>query len=47
MKCKDPVLKLRMAKEQTPEMCLKAVKKNGYALEYVKEQTPKICLRSC
>ena len=27
MKCKDPVLKLRMAKEQTPEMCLEAVKR--------------------
>ena len=26
MKCKDPVLKLIMAKEQTPEMCLEAVK---------------------
>ena len=46
MKCKDPVLKLRMAKEQTPEMCLEAVKQNGYTLKYVKEQTPEICLEA-
>ena len=29
---------------QTPEICLIAVKKNGFALEYVREQTPEICL---
>jgi hypothetical protein len=26
-------------KEQTPEVCLKAVEADGYALRYVKEQT--------
>ena len=46
MKCKDPVLKLRMTKEQTPEICLEAVKQNGRALELVKEQTPEICLKA-
>lgn len=30
--------------EQTPELCLIAVKQDGKALEYVKEQTPEICL---
>ena len=44
MKCKDPVLKLIMAKEQTPEMCLEAVKRNGEALSYIKEQTSEMCL---
>ena len=46
MKCKDPVLKLRMTKEQTPEICLEAVKQYGLALQYVKEQTPEICLKA-
>ena len=27
MKCKDPILKLRMAKEQTPEICLEVKKR--------------------
>jgi hypothetical protein len=31
-------------KEQTPEMCLAAVKQDGHALEYVREQTPEICM---
>lgn len=29
---------------QTPELCLAAVQKNGFVLEFVKEQTPEICL---
>ena len=29
---------------QTPEICLEAVKKNEYELLFVKEQTPEICL---
>ena len=33
-------------KEQTPEICIKAVKKDGYALEYVIEQTPEICIEA-
>ena len=28
---------LRFVKEQTPEICLEAVKQNGMALRYVKE----------
>ncbi|MBQ3423162.1 MAG: DUF4116 domain-containing protein, partial [Romboutsia sp.] len=31
-------------KEQTEELCLEAVRRNGLLLEYVREQTPKICL---
>ena len=31
---------------QTPEICLEAVKQNGYALQYVKEQTLEICLEA-
>ena len=27
-----------------PEVCLAAVKQDGYALKYVKEQTPEICM---
>ena len=34
------------AKEQTPEMCLEAVKQYSFALQYVKEQTPEICLKA-
>jgi len=30
--------------DQTPEICLAAVKQNGCALKYVIEQTPEICL---
>ena len=29
---------------QDPEICLAAVKHDGYALQYVKKQTPKICI---
>lgn len=37
---------LQYVKEQTTELCLEAVKKNGYALEYVKDQTPEVCLEA-
>ena len=30
-------------KEQTPELCLEAVKKYGASLEYIKEQSDDIC----
>lgn len=30
--------------EQPPEICLTAVRQDGYALQSVKEQTPEICL---
>ena len=33
-----------LSKNQTPDICLAAVKQDGYALQYVKEQTPDICL---
>ena len=26
--------------------CLKAVERNGYALQYVKDQTPEVCLKA-
>ena len=29
---------------QTPELCIAAAQRNGYALAYVKEQTPELCL---
>ena len=35
---------MQYVKEQTEEICLSAVKNNGYALQYVKEQTGEICL---
>ncbi len=31
-------------KEQTPELCMAAVKRDGEVLKYVKEQTPEICM---
>jgi len=34
---------LEYVKNQTPEICLVAVKHKGYALQFVKEQTPEIC----
>ena len=37
---------LRYIKNQTPEICLEAVKQNGRALIYVKNQTPEICLEA-
>lgn len=33
-------------KEQTPEICLEAVRQDGNALAYVKEQTPEICIEA-
>lgn len=32
------------AKNQTEEMCLKAVQQSGCALQYIEEQTPELCL---
>jgi hypothetical protein len=29
--------------EQTPEICLEAIRMDGMALRYVEEQTPEIC----
>ena len=31
-------------KEQTPDICMAAVRQNGLALQFVKEQTPDICM---
>jgi hypothetical protein len=36
--------RLKFFREQTPEVCLEAVRQNGNALAYVKEQTLEICL---
>ena len=33
---------LGLIENQTPELCMAAVKQNGYALECVKEQTPEL-----
>jgi hypothetical protein len=35
---------LQYIKDQTPEMCLSAVKRFGFALSHVKDQTDEICL---
>jgi hypothetical protein len=37
---------LQFVKEQTPEICMKAVKQNGLALQFFKEQTPEICVEA-
>ena len=37
---------LKYVKEQTPELCLEAVKSVGYSLEYVIHQTPEICIEA-
>lgn len=37
---------LHYVSEQTPELCLAAVKQNGEALKYVNEQEPEICLEA-
>lgn len=34
------------SKYQTNELCMTAVKQNGWALRYVEEQTPEICLEA-
>jgi hypothetical protein len=36
----------KYVKKQTPELCLEAVKQNGYALYYVKKQAPELCLEA-
>src|SRR4030042_1057957 len=33
-------------RDQTPKLCLEAVKQNGDALRYVRDQTPKLCLEA-
>ena len=41
----DPKMSVNVAiKEQSPEICMAAVKRNGHALQFVKEQTPELCL---
>ena len=35
---------LSYIKYQTPEACIKALKKNGYSLQFIKEQTRELCL---
>jgi len=37
------MLGFKFVKEQTPELCLAAVKNYGRVFKYVKEQTPEIC----
>ena len=37
---KDLLYYLKYKNEQTPEICLEAVKQDGWALEFVIEQTP-------
>ena len=37
-------LNLQYINNQTEEICLAAVKQNGYALEFIKNQTEEICL---
>ena len=37
-------LMLREVKEQTPEICMEAVRQNSWALQYVREQTEEMCL---
>lgn len=37
---------LKYLKEQTEEICLRAVQQNGNALEYVKKQTEEICMEA-
>ncbi|MFW6015494.1 MAG: DUF4116 domain-containing protein [bacterium] len=39
-------LDLSGIKEQTPELCMIAVKQDGRALKYVKSQTPEICMEA-
>lgn len=37
------LLKRYKAENQFPELCLEAVKQNGYALQYVENQTTELC----
>jgi hypothetical protein len=45
LQIKNPIMKLKLV-EQTPELCLEAVKQDGMALQSVKKQTPKLCLEA-
>ena len=44
MAVRENPLNLEFVKNQTPKICLEAVKQYGLALQYVKEQTYEICL---
>ena len=35
---------IRHIKNQTPEVCLAAIRQVGYAIKYIKNQTPELCL---
>lgn len=35
---------LQYVKEQTPEICMAAIKQSEWALKYVKEQTSELCM---
>ena len=37
---------IRICKEQSLEICMEAVKQNGFAFRYVKDQTPEICIEA-
>jgi hypothetical protein len=37
---------LRYVKNQTPELCLEALRQDGYSIRYVKNQTPELCLEA-
>ncbi|MEF9923017.1 MAG: DUF4116 domain-containing protein, partial [Muribaculaceae bacterium] len=37
---------LQYVKDQTLEICIEAMKSNGYALQYVKDQTLEICIEA-
>lgn len=37
---------LKYIEDQTPEICLAAVRRHGCALQYVKRQTPEICMEA-
>ena len=42
----NPQLKKVNEIYRTKELCLEAVRNNGFALRFVKEQTPEICLEA-
>jgi len=35
---------VELTKKQTPEICLAAVKQDGFSLKFIEKQTPEICL---
>ena len=43
---RETLLSIMYIRNQTPEICLEAVKQYGWALQFVKEQTPEICLEA-